>query len=274
MAGTRFLTDFSYIFCIVLTISACLLAILLNIRVLIMIATTSHLRNKRFAFVSNLALTDLCVAFVVIGYVAFPEIVWVQASPSALLFASVFNIFAVAVDRSIALKWSPLQYNIKVTAPRCLMVCVGIWIVSFSIFLPVYHFFEFVNNIAYCVFPTVILSLLLITAINYTLVFHSVSSKNLDILGSKQLVMRQKQSRSILITFSLILGSSFVCWLPICVCFVVFYASNNTTELFGSALQYSLMLLALNSALNPAIFHCLVEVGRRHVVRSRLKLSV
>ena len=147
MAVNSFQLDFSTTFCKILTISACLLAILLNVRVLIMIAMTEHLRNKRFAFVSNLALTDLCAGFAVIAFIIVNGITFVQVFQTALLLASVLNIFAVAVDRSIALKWSPLQYDIKVTAPRCLMVCVGIWTVSFSIFLPVYHVLDFENVI-------------------------------------------------------------------------------------------------------------------------------
>ncbi len=183
MAGTNFSIEFLSMFCTILIVSTCLIAVLLNIRVLIMIATTAHLRNKRFAFVTNLALTDLCAGFAVIAFTLYHQANWVEVCQTALLIASVLNIFAVAIDRSIALKWSPLQYDIKVTALRCLMVCVGIWIVSFSIFLPVYHFFEFENVITNCVAPPVILGLLLITAVNYIAVFRSISSKNVDILG-------------------------------------------------------------------------------------------
>ena len=111
-------------------------------------------------------------------------------------------------------------------------------------------------GITNCVTPTLIFSVLIVTAINYAAVFRSISSKNADILGSKQLTIRQKQSRSILITFSLILGSTFNCWLPMCVCLVVQYAFNTSTQsqLILSMVQYSLVLVALNSALNPAIF--------------------
>ena len=271
MAGTNFLIDFFSMFFTILMVSTCLVAILLNIRVLIMIAMTSHLRNKRFAFVSNLALTDLCVGLVLIAFTLF-HLKCLEVFEAALLLASVLNIFAVSVDRSIALKWYPLQYDIKVTAPRCLMVCVGIWIVSFSIFIPIYHYFGFENVITNYAAPPVILGLLLITAINYTAVFHSVSSKNVAILGKKQLAIRQKQSRSILITFSLILGSSFVCWLPMCLFLVVQFASNNATQLITSMIQYSLVLVASNSALNPAIF--LWRLPRRDHSSSRRQKKI
>ncbi|XP_072046286.1 uncharacterized protein [Amphiura filiformis] len=327
---------------------------------------TSHLRNKRFVFVTNLALTDLCAAAVVSGFVLSDEISWLLPIQSALLVASVFNILAVAVDRSIALKWAPLQYDVTITTPRCLIVsinyatvfrsissvnidmlgqkqasirqkqswdilitfslilgssffflctiltflleqgkllldsalltasvcnilavavdrsialkwaplrydvtvtvhrclvvCILIWIIIFSIYLSAYYLQGYAianaNILMNCFRPIFIMILILITAINYAIVFRSISSANVNMLGQKQASIRQKQSRNILITFSLILGSNFFCWLPMCICLIVQYVYRNSylPKGFWFTMRFNLALLSLNLALNPAIF--------------------
>ena len=257
MAENEFVDDFIHTWITILFISTCIISITLNKIVLALSTFWLKLRRKKNAFVVNLALTDTFSAFVLIGYLFLDTLWWLEPIFYSLLVASL-NILAVALDRSIALKWAPLRYDLLVTKQRRLIACVLIWILSFSIYLPPSvlldsHVHFILGNL---VSPAIVLTLLIITTITYVLVFRSISSIDFTILGQQQASIRQKQSRQIMVTFALILGSSFLCWLPMCICLPIEYFYENYLEykIIDDISYFSFSLVSVNLVLNPIIF--------------------
>ena len=252
MPENEFVDDFIFTWITIIFISTCIISIILNVIVLGLSAFSLKLRSKKNAFVINLALTDTFSAFVLIGYLFLDTLWLLEPIFYSLLVASVLNILAVALDRSIALKWAPLRYDLLVTRQRRLIACALIWILSFSIYLPASalldsHVHFILGNL---VSPVIVLTLLMITTITYILVFrpHGVT-----ILGQQQAGIRQKQSRNIMVTFALILGSSFLCWLPMCVCLPLEYLYEDYLEykVIDDISYFSFALVSVNLVLNP-----------------------
>ena len=242
----------------ILRVSTCIFALILNLLVLTYVASSPKLRNKKNVFAINLALTDIMSSFALIAdtfHNDYPNLVY-EPIINAFLVASVLNILAVSLDCFIAIKWAPLKYDFIVTPPRCFIACAIIWVVSLSIYLPaafVLHSYYFV--VGYVFSPILILTLLCITAANYTAVFCSINSIDLSILGQEQTTLRKRENRGILVTFALILGSSFICWLPMCICLLLeYFVRNNSPDYFQYISDFSFELVSVNLSLNPAIF--------------------
>ena len=257
MGDNKFVEEVFGLWMSILMGSACSLAVILNIIVIICIVSSPARRIKKNTFVTNLALSDIMSSLILLNFLFLDANQHFAPIFNSLLVASVLNILAVSVDCSIAIKWAPLKYDFIVTAPRCFLACVFIWIVSFSIYLPprfvlhtdLYYLVSYVSS------PIFILALLFITTANYSAVFRQISSFDLTAFDRKQTRLRKKQNRDILATFALILGSSFICWLPMCVCLLIEYFESDLPEYFNAYISsLSFSLVSVNLALDPAIF--------------------
>ena len=255
MGDNKFVEEVFSLWMNILMGSTCSLAVILNIIVIICIISSPALRIKKNAFVTNLALTDIMSSLILLNFLFLDGNELFAPIFNSLLVASVLNILAASVDCSIAIRWAPLTYDFIVTAPRCFIVCVLIWIVSLSIYLPAAFVLHSYIVVGFVFSPICILTLLFITAANYTAVFRQINSFDLNMLSQNQTTLRKRQSREILITFALILGSSFICWLPMCICLLLeYFVGSNLPDYFAYITNFSFSLMSVNLALNPAIY--------------------
>ena len=124
-------------------------AIVGNGLVIYLIATKHHLHKKPNWFILSLAVADFFVAFTYIPplyackKVSCSELVWFvrQTIQWLFLYASVSNLFALTVDRYIALT-SPLKHR-RCMTPTCIALAViTAWVIPMitrvCIFTPVY----------------------------------------------------------------------------------------------------------------------------------------
>ncbi|XP_038057054.1 substance-K receptor-like [Patiria miniata] len=242
-------------------------AVLENILVLAVLAGTKRLRIKYYGFVYNLALADLCFAAFAIS---FP---WAENSPVfALMMAcyivSILTIFAVAVNRYLALSlMPPSRYDAVVTGRRLFGVCVLIWAVSLLLnLLPVLTVSPGVMFWIYgLVRPLTVFIIWLITAIIYIVVFRKIKmytppmASNPGVTASAESIQaktRVRQTRKLLITFVLILAACFVCWMPYSIVRVIAFAEPKDLEspIFFDAYWFAGWMYCISAMINPLIY--------------------
>ncbi|XP_038062500.1 histamine H2 receptor-like [Patiria miniata] len=238
-------------------------AIACNLIVVAIFAAKKQLRVKYYGFLFNLVLTDLAHATLAIVYIT-------EYSPlaSALFRTSFFvtelNVLAVAINRLIALTiLPPARYDAIVTPLRMLVTCVLFWVVSGAIYIPTTYAVS-LPVVTRFIRPLIALIILVVTAVLYGVVFGKIAkyrAAQASALTGKDDEKTQtsvEQTTRLIITFSIILVVSFLCWIPYCTCqFIIYFSGTDwygQTELFRVVFVYTLAFLMVNSAVNPFIY--------------------
>ncbi|XP_022109523.1 adrenocorticotropic hormone receptor-like [Acanthaster planci] len=238
-------------------------ALACNLMVVVIFAIKKHLRVKYYGFLFNLVLTDIAHATLAIVFIT-------QYSPlaSALFRTSFFvtelNVLAVAVNRLMALSiLPPARYDAMVTPFRMFVVCILFWVVSAAIYIPTTYAVN-LPVVTRFIRPLVALAILVLTLALYCIVFcklaayRSAEASPTTNKDNDQTQTRITQTRSLMMTFSIILIMSFLCWIPYCICQFMMYFSGKDwygqTELFRIIFIYTLAWLMVNSAVNPFIY--------------------
>ncbi|XP_022080157.1 cannabinoid receptor 1-like [Acanthaster planci] len=254
----EFITGVKY----ALTICAALAA-MLNLLVLAVFVRTRSLRMKHYGFLINLTLADLFYAVMAIAYTwAESEVVFVIFFSG--YFVGVWTILAEAINRYLAVSlWTrQASYHALVSKSRLLVVCVFIWVVSFAVeILPAF----LANADVYAVIegvvkPAVVFLFWLITAVLYVIVFrkirpvHAAFESTSPLQPSEeQARLRMSQIQLLLVTFSLILVTSFVCWMPFSVIQLVQFLHGDLKNL-EAAYWMSGTVYCLAPLINPCIY--------------------
>ena len=126
MAENEFVDDCIHTWITILFISTCIISITLNTIVLALSTFSLKWRRQKNPFVINLELTDTFSAFVLIGHLFLDTLWWLEPLFYSLLVACVRNILAVALDRSIALKWAPQRHDLRYKTPTSNYLCFGL----------------------------------------------------------------------------------------------------------------------------------------------------
>ncbi|XP_038073999.1 sphingosine 1-phosphate receptor 2-like [Patiria miniata] len=246
------------------------LAVLENLLVMVVLAKTSHLRIKYFAFIFNLALADLAFAAMLIAYALIRARVLLALLQSSF-FVSVLTILAVAVNRYLALTITPFfRYDALVTRCRLVVVCLLLWCFSLALHLPVILVAS--NEVrlilsAWFRSPFV-LAVWIVTAVLYRFVFSKIksyvpplaSSRGVFIPNdSEQTATRVRQTRRLLVTLSIILVTSFICWIPFNVGQIMEYfiktgQSTISDDTFNNYNTFAAFIYCLSPAINPLIY--------------------
>ncbi|XP_033099548.1 melanocortin receptor 4-like [Anneissia japonica] len=255
--------------CIVFTI--CVPVVLNNLVVIIVIVKTKLLRQKHNIFVLSLAVCDCMIGilYVVIVICYHNKIIFIDTYVISyilysLIFTSISNVTAVAVDRSLALVFIPLRYESIVTIKRLLVSCFCLWVGPLAI-QPVLHFYS-ESEIDLRIFSTTCLIALTATAIFYLIIYQKISEcdQRLTAMGVKGV----NSSTILLKTFSIIIGVSMILWLPylvisICVSFQKIACSFGTSYVLVYIISH--LITIVNSLINPIIYWCRLSDFRNAV---------
>lgn len=228
---------------------------------MMLICAHINLRRTRNIFVFNLALADTGTCVVAIWDILYREhvsgILRMEPILNSMLIVSVLSIFAIAVDRYIALKGAPLKHHTMFTVPRVTVACIIIWLFSFAVCTTPFYIPKSHKMISYFFSPIFVLSTLILTAIAYSIILKSLRNSTVcGNLSRHQADVRRRRTQKLLITFTLILVSNFICWVPMCVFLMVEYVKDedSLSKTFWIASSFSFDLTALNAAINPVCF--------------------
>ncbi|XP_038073998.1 melanocortin receptor 4-like [Patiria miniata] len=246
------------------------LAVLENLLVMVVLAKTSHLRIKYFAFVFSIALADLVFSVMAIAF-SINRARLFSALLQSSFFVSVLTILAVAVNRYLALTISPpSRYDALVTRCRLVVVCLLLW--CFSLALHLLVIFVASNEVRLILSAwfrsPLILAVWIVTAVLYRFVFRKIksyvpplaSSPGLSIPDdSEQAATRVRQTRRLLVTFSIILVTSFICWIPYNIGQIIKYfietgQSTISDDIYNSYNTIAACVYCLSPAINPLIY--------------------
>ena len=238
-------------------------AIVLNIITMQALRKTSSLPKTLKTLLLSLAVSDLGVGLLVQPlYVAilvmeknstaYPTVKLARSIQSkTLVFASHFGVFALAVDRFLAIQLH-LRYQELVTHKRVVAVVISFWVFSASI-----SFLSPDIMRAVIVVVCVITTGLLYCKI-YASVRHHTNQIHRDALQVQQATQNEDMAnaarlkKSSLATFY-VYFVYLVCYLPFsCVSFAK--TVNEETPLLSHLFDISLTLVYLNSSLNPLIY--------------------
>ena len=240
-------------------------AIVLNIITMQALRKTSSLPKTLKTLLLSLAVSDLGVGLLVQPlYVA---ILVMEKNSTAystvelarsiqariLVFASHFGVFALAVDRFLAIQLH-LRYQELVTHKRVVAVVISVWVFSASIsILRKLYDSDIMRAVilVVCVVTTGLLYCKIYAAVrHHTNQIHALqvqqATQNEDMANATRL------KKSSLATFY-VYFVYLVCYLPI-FCVVFAKTLNGETPLLSHLWYFTFTLLFLNSSLNPLIY--------------------
>lgn len=169
----------------------------------------------------------------------------------------------MAIHRFTIIRFDPFNKRNLATAPRCIAVCIVIWIIPVGTFITIKTFNKDAR-VETLIFPIITFASHAICVVCYTIVYSTIASSARKAgLSDRMLVRRIKQNKQILTTFALVVGTNVVCWFPLSLSFFISYIrpdwvfNLNTFRLnswFRVFANVSRGLLGLNGILNPIIY--------------------
>ena len=170
------------------------------------------------------------------------------------VFASHFGVFALTVDRFLAIHLH-LRYQELVTHKRVVAVVISVWVLSASISIIHKLHESFIMKapiVVVCVITTGLLYCKIYAAVRYhTNQFQTQVQQVQQATQNEDMANAARLKKSSLATFY-IYFVYLVCYLPICC--VVFVKNNGETPLLSHLWNFTLTLVFLNSSLNPLIY--------------------
>ncbi|XP_038073552.1 beta-1 adrenergic receptor-like [Patiria miniata] len=249
-----------------------------NLLVLVVFACTSRLRMKYYGFLINLTLADLFYAVMAIAFTwGGSEILF--AIFISGYFVGVWTILAEGINRYLAVSFvDTARYDLLVTRNRLVAVCVLIWVVSVAvhILLAVLPDSDFESLFDGVIKPVTVFVFWLITAGLYIVVFRKIKGYTTPLASSPplqasciedQVRTRVRQTRRLLVTFTLILITSFICWVPFSVMQVVAHLHRDL-EYQNAVFWITGTVYCLAPMINPWIYWMRLDgfrEGSRHI---------
>ena len=236
-------------------------AIVLNIITMQALRKTSSLPNTLKTLLLSLAVSDLGVGLLVqplyvatlvteknsTAYSTVKLARSIQAK--TLVFASNFGVFALAVDRFLAI-YLHLRYRELVTHKRVVAVVISVWVFSASISYPSHPIMRAVIVVV-CVITTGLLYCKIYASVRH----HANQIRALQVqqaTQNKDMANAARLKKSSLATFY-VYFVYLVCYLPLS-CYLFAKTVNGETPLLSHLKYFTLTLVYLNSSLNPLIY--------------------
>jgi len=265
-------------------------AIMLNIVTVHAIRRTSSLPDPLKTLLLSLAVSDLCVGFVVqpffITLLVFRLQQDTESNPdynkepflivTELFFlASFFGVVAISVDRFLAIHLH-LRYQELVTHKRVVAAVVALWLLS--AFLSLTNLWKSKHDICVVIFGICVIC----TTVVYLRIHFAVRSHRIQILAQRlhqnvhntELANFLKLRKSAISTFYVYVVF-LLCYLPgYCAMLSHIIVSKPSTAIKALRL-YSWTLIFLNSSLNPVVYcwkmkhirHTIVDILRNKFTR-------
>ena len=252
-------------------------AFVLNIITMQALRKTSSLPKTLKTLLLSLAVSDLGVGLLVQPqYVA--NLVMEKNSTAystaklarliqskTLVFASNFGVFALAVDRFLAIQLH-LRYQELVTHKRVVAVVISVWVFSASISYPSHPILRAVIFVV-CVITTGLLYCKIYASVrHHTNQIHALQVQ--QAIQNEDMANAARLKKSSLATFY-VYFVYLVCYLPLS-CYNFAKTVNGGTPLLSHLSYFTLTLVYLNSSLNPLIY-CWKMRHIRHTVMDILR---
>ena len=230
----------------------CGVAIVCNLVVVAVFAGTTGLRSTYYGFLFNLVLADIAAPTFDIIYKYQPGKV-----PLALVrtsfCAAELSILAVAANRLLAFSMPRDHFRALVTRGRMVVAWLLIWVVSALLYVPL----TFVEAEGVRLMrPLLALTVIAFTGVLYYMVFRKISCySGHDDAGEN--LTRVRQTRHLMVTFTIILVTSLCCWLPLCIGDFVIYSSkgfDRVSSSFKVFYKFCFGILLIKSVINPFIY--------------------
>ena len=165
----------------------------------------------------------------------------------ASMVASATNMFAVTVDRVIAIRF-PFKYVNVMTTRNTLAGIVVVWLVALT--YGALHARDFISRFYVSMYN---LSILFTTLIMYIYIFFAAKRQENRVqnipAGSYAVAAEKKVAKTIFI----VVGTYTLCWAPLFL-FPAFVQPFKNPLLFRKGFLWIQILLAINSAVNPYIY--------------------
>lgn len=259
-----------------------------NLLVILAVFKSENLRSVPDFFISSLAISDVivCLLYLPLTILYYNNITY-RASEEGYPFrvvrsflgycslvASVNNIFAVTVDRVIAIRF-PLKYPSVVTLKTALSAIISVWIIA--LMFGAVHAREIISRFVALGYN---FTLMLITMIMYAYIFsiarrqeNRVQTLSLPPRPQRRAMVRQKSEKKAAKTIFAIVGIYALCWLPLLLLPLIVNPSKNPV-LFKKCFPWVQMISICNSALNPYVYCVRSHKYRREFKKLlRIKMS-
>lgn len=233
-----------------------------NMLVIVAVLKSPSLRGVPDLIISSLAFSDFTVCFVylplwIYQYNHFTSPATQQGSPFKItksffgycsLIASVSNMFAVTVDRVIAIRF-PFKYLGIMTANTAYIIIAIVWLISLS--AGVLYAQEMFSKIILTGYGII---LMLSTLSLYAYIFVIAKRQEnkvqaMNVSTNRQLKTDKKAAKTIFI----VVGIYALCWLPLLLLPAIVNPSKKPL-LFMKIFPWVQVVLASNSALNPYVY--------------------
>ena len=233
-----------------------------NVLVILAVLKSPSLRSVSDFIISSLAFSDFTVCFIylpllIYRYNHFTSQATQQGSCFSItksffghcsLIASVTNMFAVTVDRVIAIRF-PFKYLGIMTSNTVYVIIAIVWLISLTTgVLSAQEMFSKIILRGYCIV------LLLSTMTLYAYIFVIAKTQEnkvqaMNISTTRQLKTDKKAAKTIFI----VVGIYALCWVPLLLLPAIVNPSQKPL-LFMEVLPWVQVVLASNSALNPYVY--------------------
>ncbi|XP_033110836.1 adenosine receptor A3-like [Anneissia japonica] len=257
-------------FCMIMTLVIGVITIIENAVTVLMLCCVQQLRKRQHVLIGNLAVVDFLVGIVTIQILIsnfrIPYILHYFSSlkvTSSAMFSLIW-IFAVSLERFLAIVVAPVRYRYICNKCRLITACLLLWIISiiFIFFILVMMTIGIFDQNYLKVVYLIYFSMTCIIGIIYVIIFISVKlqSNRLE-TGCVSGAARQARLKSLFFTFAILFGLLCLCLLPNQI-FMMFIINNKSTNdgfsfhntLLAVFYDISHVLLPLNSALNPFVY--------------------
>lgn len=233
-----------------------------NVLVILAVLKSPSLRSVSDFIISSLAFSDLTVCFIylplsIYRYNHFTSQATQQGSYFSItksffghcsLIASVTNMFAVTVDRVIAIRF-PFKYLGIMTSNTAYVIITIVWLISLTAgVLYAQEMFSKIILRGYCIV------LMLSTMSLYAYIFAIAKTQENKVQAMNTSTTRQlKTNKKAAKTIFIVVGIYALCWLPLLLLPAIVNPSKKPL-LFKKVLPWVQVALASNSALNPYVY--------------------
>ena len=198
--------------------------------------------------------------------------VWVGA------LASAFSLVCIALERYLAIKF-PYDERQRITTTKLKRIVVLVWVLAVLWNMPLFMYARYDPINEFCLFkwPTanfvkyhsilaaivcgvlpITIMIYLYSKLVYKLWFRPTSAST---MAQQSKLHYCKKSTRLVVTVSAIFT---ICWIPNVV--VYLYSSFSTQQLYSAVHTTSIVLVTLNSAINPVLYSWQSDRFRKHIL--------
>ena len=234
-----------------------------NVLVILAVLKSPSLRGVSDFIISSLAFSDFTVCSIylplsIYRFNHFTSQAMQQGSRLSItksffghcsLIASVTNMFAVTVDRVIAIRF-PFKYLGLMTNNTAYIIITIVWLISLT--AGVLYAQEMVSKnilLGYCI----VLMLCTMSMYAYIFVIAKRQENKVQAMNASTATRQLKTDKKAAKTIFIVIGIYALCWLPFLLLPAIVSPSKKPL-LFKNILPWVQVVLASNSALNPYVY--------------------